>query len=167
MNLLSELMGAIWFILPAYFASISPVWFRLRGKKPLDFGRTFRDKPIFGPSKTVRGFIGGALCGSLLGGIQQFVFGKPEGLLLGVLLGFGAMTGDAVKSFFKRQRGIPPGKSWFPFDQLDFVVGGLVFAAALETPTFAELIIIFVLTPPLHLLSNIADHKVGLKEVPY
>jgi len=160
-------MGAIWFILPAYFASISPVWFRLRGKKPLDFGRTFRDKPIFGPSKTVRGFIGGALCGSLLGGIQQFVFGKPEGLLLGVLLGFGAMTGDAVKSFFKRQRGIPPGKSWFPFDQLDFVVGGLVFAAALETPTFAELIIIFVLTPPLHLLSNIADHKVGLKEVPY
>jgi hypothetical protein len=42
------------------------------------------------------------LCGTLLGGIQQFVFGKPDGFLLGVLLGFGAMTGDAVKSFFKR-----------------------------------------------------------------
>ena len=167
MDLLSEFLGALWFILPAYFASISPVWFRLRGKTPLDFGRTFRSKPIFGPSKTVRGFVGGALCGTLLGGIQQFVFGKPDGFLLGVLLGFGAMTGDAVKSFFKRQRGIPPGKSWFPFDQLDFVVGGLVFAAAVETPTLVGLIITFVLTPPLHLLSNIADHKFGLKEVPY
>ena len=167
MDLLSEFLCAIWFILPAYFASISPVWFRLRGKTPLDFGRTFRSKPIFGPSKTVRGFVGGALCGTLLGAIQQFVFGEPEGLLLGALLGFGAMTGDAVKSFFKRQHGIAPGKSWFPFDQLDFIVGGLVFAAAVELPSLVGLLVILVLTPPLHLLSNIVDHKIGLKEVPY
>ena len=167
MDLLSEFLNALWFILPAYFASISPVWFKLRGKTPLDFGRTFRGKPIFGPSKTLKGFVGGALCGSLLGGLQQLVFGKPEGFLLGVLLGFGAMTGDCVKSFFKRQRGIPSGKSWFPFDQLDFVVGALIFSAVVETPTLVGVIIILVLTPPLHLLSNIADHKVGLKEVPY
>jgi len=166
LDLLGEFLGALWFVLPAYFASISPVWFRLRGKTPLDFGRTFRGKPIFGSSKTLKGFIGGALCGTLLGGIQQFGFGKSYGLLLGALLGFGAMTGDAVKSFFKRQRGIPPGKSWFPFDQLDFIVGALVFAAAVEMPTLIGVVIILVLTPPLHLLSNIADYKVGLKEVP-
>jgi len=167
LDFLHEFLGAFWFILPAYFASISPVWFKLRGKTPLDFGRTFRNKPILGPSKTIRGFVGGALCGTLLGGIQQFVFGKPDGLLLGVLLGFGAMTGDALKSFFKRQRGIPPGKSWFPFDQLDFLIGGLVFASAVELPTLFGLIILLTLTPPLHLLSNIADHEAGLKEVPY
>ena len=167
LNFFGEFLGALWFILPAYFASISPVWFKLRGKMPLDFGRTFRGKPIFGPSKTVKGFIGGALCGALLGGIQQFVFGRFEGLLLGFLLGFGAMTGDAVKSFFKRQHGYPPGKSWFPFDQLDFVVGGIVFAAAVQMPTLIGLVIILAVTPPLHLLSNIADHKAGLKEVPY
>jgi CDP-2,3-bis-(O-geranylgeranyl)-sn-glycerol synthase len=166
LELLGEFLGAVWFILPAYFASISPVWFRLRGKTPLDFGRTFRGKPIFGSSKTLKGFIGGALCGTLLGGIQQFAFGKPYGFLLGALLGFGAMTGDAIKSFFKRQHGIPPGKSWFPFDQLDFIVGALIFAAAVATPTLIGLVIIIVLTPPLHLLSNIADCKVGLKEVP-
>lgn len=167
MNLLVEISSAFWYILPAYFASISPVWFKLRGKTSLDFGRTFRSKPVFGPTKTIKGFIGGALCGALLGGIQQFVFGKSEGLLLGILLGFGAMTGDAVKSFFKRQRGLPPGKSWFPFDQLDFVAGGLIFAAAVETPTLIGFIVIFAVTPPIHLLSNIIDHKAGLKEVPY
>lgn len=167
MNLLNESLGAVWFILPAYFASISPVWFKLRGKTPLDLGKTFRGKPIFGPSKTVKGFIGGALCGALLGAIQQFAFGKQEGLLLGALLGLGAMTGDAVKSFFKRQRGIPPGKSWFPFDQLDFVLGALLFAAIIATPTLIGLAVIFALTPILHVLSNIIDYRIGLKEVPY
>ena len=111
--------------------------------------------------------MGGALCGTLLGAMQQFVFGKPDGFLLGALLGFGAMTGDAVKSFFKRQRGIPPGKSWFPFDQLDFVVGGLLFAALVAVPTLVGVIIILALTPIFHVVSNVVDHKIGLKEVPY
>jgi CDP-2,3-bis-(O-geranylgeranyl)-sn-glycerol synthase len=166
-GVLEEVATALWFILPAYFASISPVWFKLRGKMPLDFGRMFRNKPILGPTKTFKGFIGGALCGTLLGGIQQFLFAKPDGLLLGTLLGFGAMTGDIVKSFFKRQRGIPSGKPWFPFDQLDFVFGALAFAALVEVPTLVGLASILLLTPPLHLLSNIADHRAGLKEVPY
>jgi CDP-2,3-bis-(O-geranylgeranyl)-sn-glycerol synthase len=167
LNPLNELMAALWFILPAYFASISPVWFKLRGKTPLDFGKTFRGKPIFGPSKTIKGFLGGAFCGTLLGAAQQFVFGKQYGLLLGALLAFGAMTGDAVKSFFKRQLGKPPGKSWVPFDQLDFIFGALVFAAAVEMPTLAGLLIILLITPVLHLTSNFIDHKIGLKEVPY
>lgn len=167
LDLLNEFLGALWFILPAYFASISPVWFRLTGQTRLDFGGTFRNQPIFGSSKTVRGFFGGALCGAFLGGVQQLVFGKPNGLLLGILLGFGAMVGDAVKSFFKRQLGMPPGKSWFPFDQLDFVIGALVFAAIVETPTLAGIIILLVFTPPIHVLSNIIDNKAGLKEVPY
>ena len=162
-----EFLSAFWFILPAYFASLSPVWFRLRGKEPLDFGKTFRDKPILGPSKTVKGFLGGALCGTILGGVQQFVFGKPDGLVLGLLLGFGAMTGDAVKSFFKRQLDKPPGSSWFPFDQLDFLVGALVFASVVETPNLFGIIVLFVLTPPLHLMSNIFHHRAGIKEVPH
>ena len=167
MNLPFEFLNAFWFILPAYFASLSPVWFRLRGKTPLDMGKTFRGKPILGPSKSVKGFLGGAFCGTLLGGLQQFVFGKPNGLLLGLLLGFGAMTGDAVKSFFKRQRDMPPGSSWFPFDQLDFVIGALVFASVIELPTIFGIIVLLVLTPPLHLMSNIIHHRVGIKEVPH
>lgn len=167
MDPVREFTDALWYILPAYFASISPVWFRLEGKTPLDFGRKFRGKPLFGHSKTVRGFIGGAMCGAALGAAQQFLFNKPDGFALGVLLGFGAMTGDLVKSFFKRRLNIAPGEQWFPFDQLDFLLGGLLFAWTVEAPTLLGLIFLLVITPPLHILSNILDHKAGLKRVPH
>lgn len=167
MDLLTEFGAALWFILPAYFASISPVWFRLEGKTPIDFGKKFRGKPIFGVTKTYRGFFGGALCGTILGLMQQLCFDKPNGLLLGLLLGFGAMTGDLIKSFFKRQLGIRSGERFFPFDQIDFLFGALGFASVIETPTILGLLFLFVITPPLHVLSNIADYKAGLKEVPH
>lgn len=167
MDLLSEFGAALWFILPAYFASIAPVWFRLEGKTPIDFGRKFRSKPVFGATKTYRGFFGGALSGAVLGLVQQLCFDKPNGLLLGVLLGFGAMTGDLVKSFFKRQLGMRSGERFFPWDQLDFLFGALAFALVVETPTFVGLLFLFVVTPPLHVLSNIADYKAGLKKVPH
>jgi CDP-2,3-bis-(O-geranylgeranyl)-sn-glycerol synthase len=167
MNLLYEFQNTLWFILPAYFASISPVWFKLEGKSPLDFGKTFRGRRIFGPSKTIKGYLGGALCGAVLGALQEILFKKPNGLALGILLGLGALTGDAVKSFFKRQRNIPSGKLWFPFDQIDFLVGGIIFAAIIESPSPLGIIILFIITPPLHVLSNIIDYKIGLKKVPY
>lgn len=167
MTLLDEAGYALWFILPAYFASISPVWFRLRGKTPMDFGKTFRGKPIFGSSKTLSGYFGGALCGIILGAVQELLFNRTNGALLGTLLGFGAMTGDAVKSFFKRQLDIAPGEPWFPFDQIDFLIGALIFASTVETPTLFGAISLFIITPPLHILSNIMDFKIGLKKVPH
>jgi len=48
-------------------------------------------------------------------------------LLFGFLMGFGALLGDMTKSFFKRRLGYAPGKPFIPFDQLDFVVGALLF----------------------------------------
>ena len=166
MALINEFADAFWFVLPAYFASISPVWFGLEGKLRMDFEKEFRGKRVFGTSKTVRGFFGGALCGTALGALQQLLFNESNGLVLGLLLGFGAMTGELVKSFFKRQRGIPPGRPWFPFDQLDFLIGGLAFAALVETPTLLGVVILIIITPPLHILSNIVDFKLGLKKVP-
>ena len=34
-----------------------------------------------------------------------------------------------MKSFFKRRRGIEPGASWIPFDQIDLVVGALAMSS--------------------------------------
>jgi hypothetical protein len=47
-------------------------------------------------------------------------------LATGLRFGFGAVAGDAAKSFFKRRLAIAPGSPWIPFDQLDFAVGALV-----------------------------------------
>jgi CDP-diglyceride synthetase len=51
------------------------------------------------------------------------------------------MTGDAVKSFFKRRLGITPGKSWFPFDQLDFVLGAILFVSIIKFPGLGAVIV--------------------------
>ena len=47
-------------------------------------------------------------------------------LIVGPLFAIGALGGDALKSFFKRQVGIRPGGTWFPFDQIDYIIGGAI-----------------------------------------
>lgn len=99
--------------------------------------------------------------------------------ITGGILGGMALVGDAVKSYFKRRRGIDRGGSWFPFDQLDFVVFGIlgllaaspilapgwVFGALLAD--WSVLATLLVLTPALHLLVNRIGYWLGLKEVPW
>ena len=155
----------MWFIVPAYFATISPVWFRLRGKSTLDFGRIFGGKPISVPLKQ-SGFCRWCIVRIPSWWSAAVCFWQARGVTVGRASGIWCHDGRR-REVFQRGSAEYPGKSWFPFDQLDFVVGALVFSAAVETPTLVGLIIILVLTPPLHRLSNIIDHKIGLKEVPY
>jgi CDP-2,3-bis-(O-geranylgeranyl)-sn-glycerol synthase len=99
--------------------------------------------------------------------------------LFGAALGFMALVGDAVKSYFKRRRKIARGGSWFPFDQLDFVAFGLL-GAWLASPLLPDgwvlhaifldwvvLATLVVLTPALHLLVNRIGYWLGLKQVPW
>jgi CDP-2,3-bis-(O-geranylgeranyl)-sn-glycerol synthase len=84
-----------------------------------------------------------------------------------------------VKSFFKRRLGKEGGAPWFPFDQLDFVVFGLL-GMALASPLLADgwtrqallgdwvvLATLIVLTPLLHYLVNVVGYRLRLKEVPW
>lgn len=99
--------------------------------------------------------------------------------LFGAFVGFMSLVGDAVKSYFKRRTGRDRGKPWFPFDQLDFVVFGLL-AMAIASPLLADgwvkaallddwvvLATIVVLTPLLHFLVNVLGYALKLKEVPW
>jgi len=143
---MDNILTALWIFLPTAFANAAPVIahnisFLNKFNAPLDFNKTFRGKRIFGDHKTIRGIIAGAVFGLIVAGVQMFIsniFSWPEQysagldyqspiiLLFGFCIGFGAVAGDAIKSFFKRQMSIPPGKSWVPFDQLDFVIGGII-----------------------------------------
>lgn len=99
--------------------------------------------------------------------------------VFGAFVGFMALVGDAVKSYFKRRTGRDRGKPWFPFDQLDFVVFGLL-AMAIASPLLADgwvtaallddwvvLTTLIVLTPLLHYLVNVLGYVLRLKEVPW
>jgi CDP-2,3-bis-(O-geranylgeranyl)-sn-glycerol synthase len=99
--------------------------------------------------------------------------------LFGAVVGLFALVGDAVKSYFKRRLGKEGGAPWVPFDQLDFVVFGLLgmlVASPLLPPGWVwhalfddwrTLATILVLTPLLHLLVNRIGYWLRLKSVPW
>jgi CDP-2,3-bis-(O-geranylgeranyl)-sn-glycerol synthase len=169
-----DIVYAMYFIFPAYCANAIPVIFG--GGRPIDDGRTFLDgKPIFGAHKTFRGFFAGLLTGTLVG-ILQNVIGKFPSmplfeypLLLGFTISLGALFGDLLDSFIKRRLNLSPGAPFPVVDQLDFVVGALLFSLFVSppflTPTTALLII--VVTPPIHLLTNFIAYLLGVKKTPW
>src|SRR3989339_258538 len=130
----------LYFYLPAALANMAPILFKWIPflTFPLDFNKKFRDKPILGKNKTFRGILCGILIAILVTILQyQFYprlkeisyinYQSINPIILGFLFGFGTLFGDAVKSFFKRQFEIAPGKSWIPFDQLDWIISVNIF----------------------------------------
>lgn len=165
MSALADLvLNALKLIFPAYCANATPVLFG--GGLPLDFGKNFYDgKPILGKNKTFRGFFSGLAVGTIVGIVESIFFGYP--IHFGFLLSLGALIGDLAGAFLKRRVGIPPGGTLPIVDQLDFVIGALAFSVPLNM-LFPELVIaILVITPPLHLLTNFAAYKMGLKNAPW
>lgn len=182
MSFLFDLLGlipvALFYALPMYAANMAPVLVSRLPilNRPIDGGRLWRGKPILGSHKTWRGFIAGILLavavvyGQRLAAGSSFVFVDylaQDIWLLGVAMGFGALAGDAIKSFFKRRVGVKPGGAWPPFDQIDFIVGGLCAAWFYQPMPFLVAVLLLVLTPFGHVLVNRLAFAAGWKSVPY
>jgi len=190
-------LWALWLFLPCYCANMVPVaaarlW--PRWSAPLDGGALARDgKRLLGPNKTWRGLTAGIVTGALvtviLGAFAAGLwapldFGRSSGAAwwqvaaFGGALGIGALAGDAAKSYFKRRTGRDSGAAWFPWDQLDFVVGGLALAAVASPllggwaipAYFGDAVVLatlVVMTPALHFASSVLAYWGGLKKVPW
>lgn len=183
----------IFFLIPAYVANMMPIIFMRsdflsEAKLPVDAGKKLFGRRLFGRSKTWRGILLGAIGGAFIsiGLLLLLIFlgasnyGRNwEDLLLyffsGGIIGFGAMIGDLLKSFFKRRVGIDSGKPWPIFDQIDFVIGAWFFwlpflfltnIKDIQSLPILEFIVISILvTLPVHFFSNVLAYKVGLKKV--
>ncbi len=152
------------YIWPAYVANGAPVI--LGGGKPLDFGRKFMGKPIFGSHKTIRGLFAGLAAGFIMAGLESIVF--PYMLPIGILLSVGTMFGDLFGSFIKRRMGTGEGTKMLFLDQYPFVIFAMLFALPLgHTPSIPGIIFILLLTGALHVLTNHGAHKMKLKKVPW
>src|SRR4051794_37558808 len=122
--MLKEIFFALWFFAPAGAANVMPIlvapipWLK-RFNAPMDFGLAFRGKRVLGSHKTWRGLISGVLAALLALWLQQLMvahigwlhewtrqvdYASLPTLILGPLFGLGALGGDAIESFFKRQR---------------------------------------------------------------
>jgi CDP-2,3-bis-(O-geranylgeranyl)-sn-glycerol synthase len=135
---------------------------------PIDLGRKFIDgKAIFGRNKTFRGFFVGLVVGTSVGLLESPVFNYP--LMFGLLLSLGALFGDLAGAFLKRRLGIAPGNLLPIVDQVDFVVGALIFSLLLSPSmlTWELALTVLLITPPIHLLTNFAAYKLGLKSNPW
>ena len=146
----------------------------------MDFGKSWRGKRIFGANKTWRGLIIGIAVATIIVGFEKFAYlhsdwvrsfvpydyGNANFWLLGPLLGAGALFGDAVESFIKRQLNRPPGTTWFPFDQIDYIIGGLLFSMLVVELSLAEYALIAVLWFGLHMLGSTFGFLVGIKDKP-
>ncbi|MEW5996204.1 MAG: CDP-2,3-bis-(O-geranylgeranyl)-sn-glycerol synthase [Candidatus Micrarchaeota archaeon] len=168
-----DLLAIILFIIPGYVANAAPVL--LGGGQPLDSGAKFTDgRRILGDAKTVRGFVGGVAAGTVAGGVLALYAPLPAfggawaQYLSGFLLSLGALVGDALGSFVKRRMGIEPGKPFF-LDQLGFVVVGLLLAYPVSSALYSPEMVIFiiVLSYLLHMATNAAANRFGLKAVPW
>ena len=158
---------AIYFMLPAYLANVTALAFG--GGKPLDFNRALNDgRRILGNGVTWRGTIIGTIIGTTIGLVQGLITGNIiEGFLLGLTLGGGALIGDACGSFIKRRLNVESGRPAPILDQLDFVVGALVFASLIVVIPIEMIVIILVISVFLHLGANIIAYLLGLKKVWY
>ncbi len=168
-------LEALWLFLPAGVANAVPVLANRvpllnRWKTPMDFGGSYRGKRITGNNKTWRGVVLGVFAAGVTGSLQAALTHRSEPLaiwfFIGAIMGFGALYGDAVESFLKRQLGVPAGHSWFPFDQIDYIIGALIAVAPLRLFSLSEMATILVSYFGLHLVVAYMAYLLKLKDRP-
>ncbi|MDO5852085.1 MAG: CDP-2,3-bis-(O-geranylgeranyl)-sn-glycerol synthase [Methanobacteriaceae archaeon] len=187
MDFINLVIYSIYFMIPAYLANGSALV--LGGGLPLDFGYSdSKGRRWIGDGVTWRGLVLGGLFGGFIGAIiaylaslgfgtfyfniissqitltDNFIF---QGLILGLVLGFGALIGDAIGSFIKRRINIPRGNSVPLLDQLDFVIVALLLSSLIMKLDLIMIIIILVVSVFLHLLANIFAYLIHIKDVWY
>ena len=177
--LLFFMLRIFYLILPGACANMAPVLIKNHFKKwavPIDMKKKIGKKRIFGNNKTVRGLIFGVLFSVVITFIQfvlyrfipfraiSFFDYSSTWLYAGLLMGFGVMIGDLVNSFAKRRLGLKPGKQFIPFDQINGLVGGLVFILPVYVPSLQVIITLFSMVFILHIAINLFGYAIGLKK---
>lgn len=171
---LDKIFFALWFFLPVGVANCTPIiaakipvlkhW-----SYPIDFYKTFRGKRILGDHKTIRGLVIGILAAIATVAIQQYIYKVVaiNPIVFGTSCAIGALGGDMIKSFFKRQIGIASGKKWFPFDQIDYIIGGILATSFFVTLSFFQYTLITIVWFILHIIFSKIGYFLKLKSVPY
>lgn len=160
-------------MLPMYIANtVPPILAKIPLLKklnmPMDLKFTFRKKRIFGSHKTWRGFIGGTIIATAFFLIQQqtgflqSTINVP--IYYGTLLAIGALLGDAVESFAKRQLHYEPGKTLFFWDQTDFVIGAMLLTFWIYWPGLLGFLFLLIFSALVSLSAHTIGYFIGVNE---
>ncbi len=169
-----SLLQTFYVFLPAFIANATPILLVnipivARYNTPVWIAK-------FGKNKTWAGLIGGTLGGILTGIVQHYLFDVVPftgidhlhgtlawSMLAGGLLGSGALIGDIAKSFVKRKIGIRPGGALPFWDGVDHIVGATIFLTPLYVAEPLDMLILFLVSPVISLVSNTASYFFGWK----
>ncbi len=184
--MLEYIIFALWFFLPAGVANVVPIFAAKLSPlqqfdAPMDFGKSWRGKRIFGAHKTWRGLIAGIIFATVALAMQQYLvrelgwfshfsdrvdYTTLPTLVVGPLFAIGALGGDALESFFKRQFDIKPGDGWFPFDQTDYIIGGAIATLPFVNLSLLQYLWLLLIWVLIHIASTVIGYFFGLKDKP-
>jgi CDP-2,3-bis-(O-geranylgeranyl)-sn-glycerol synthase len=149
-------MEIFWLIITGGLANMLPVLFKQVElfNYPLDFGLSFNGRRILGDHKTFRGLFFGLFI--------SYIFATLLSIsnIIWLLGACGALGGDIIKSFVKRRLDIHSGKSWQPWDSIDWVIGILLLKSILIKFEIVDLLAIPV-GYVLHRLVKIIGYYAG------
>jgi CDP-2,3-bis-(O-geranylgeranyl)-sn-glycerol synthase len=156
--------------------------------RPIDGGRTFRGRPLFGRSKTWRGPILVAVGAAAVYALQREVlhgceplaaveladYAELPGWAFGAALGAAAELSELPNSFVKRQLGIAPGATargpraalFYVWDQLDLLLGYWLVWAVVLPVTCTRVALSALLVGGIHPLLTVAGYLLGMRPTP-
>jgi hypothetical protein len=155
-----------------------------RLKRPLDAGRTWRGRRLFGDNKTWRGALAMTL-GPLLATLllwqlpawQDHLPGDARDAgpwLVGLLVGLGVVIGELPNSMLKRQLDVAPGTQrggatglgLTILDQGDLVLGIWICLLPVHAMPLWVVGLAFVLVSLVHLVVNVIGYAIGARSAP-
>ncbi|MGD8595326.1 MAG: CDP-archaeol synthase [Gammaproteobacteria bacterium] len=129
---------------------------------PLDGNRTFLDqRPVFGPSKTIRGI---AFSG-LFTAIFAPMFAIPW--VYGLIIAATAMAGDLFSSFIKRRCGKPSSSMALGIDQIPESLLPMIAAHYVLDVSWFGVFVVVVLFFVLELVVSKILYKFNIRNEPY
>jgi hypothetical protein len=156
--------------------------------RPIDGGRQFRERPLFGYSKTWRGPLAVGAGTAAAWALQQSVLHRFEplarlelvdyallpGWWFGALLGAAAELAELPNSFVKRQLGIEPGGTargplgvlFFLWDQLDLLLGYWLALSCVLAVTPLRVAVSIAIVAGIHPLLTVAGYLLRMRPTP-
>lgn len=189
-DLVREILGTAWLMLPllggaaVHGVCMRQGWLAVLAR-PIDGGRLWRGRPIFGHSKTFRGPVLVAVGTALVFVLQSRVlherawieaielvdYGRLPALWLGLLAGGIGELFELPNSFVKRRLGIQPSATtrgplavvFYLWDQLDVLVGYWLVLAFQVPPTPLRLGASVLIVGLAHPLLTVVGYLLGMR----
>ncbi len=129
---------------------------------PLDGNARFFDgQPLFGPSKTIRGFSAGITVPAIAAPLAGLDWRE------GALIGFASMCGDIFSSFIKRRMGKAPSSNAVGLDQIPESLFPALLAIRLMGITPADVAAITILFFVGELIASQVFYALRIRDRPY